>query len=102
MTDVSQSRKLWRQLHHFGLLDYDPKDQEAFFTEWVQSVSNVIQCTTCFRKLLFFLNHWPVDYGEGFYLWGLCLHDYINKELGKPLFYPNSTLEPLRLHGIIQ
>lgn len=102
MIDITKSRELWRQLHEFGTSNDTPKEQNEFILEWICSVKKLIRCKSCFRKLVVFLLRWPVEYGEGFYLWGLCLHDYINKELGKRLFYSQLTLTPLMGKGIIQ
>lgn len=93
---------LWSALHVAGKDLISSNSQKIFFECWIFQVEGDIGCETCFKKLQWFLKMWPVDYGEGFYLWGICLHDFVNKELGRPFFYPNLTLEPLRGRGIIQ
>lgn len=93
-------RELWKQLHEIPLAGVS--FQEYIFPLWMESVKALLECPSCFRKIIFFLRKWPVEYGEGFDLWAKCLHDYVNKELGKPLFFKELTLEPLKERGIVQ
>lgn len=103
MIDAIKARVLWYELHLFQSgqkIDLD--QQKTFFAGWLVRVENLLDCSTCFRKLKWFLSKWPVDYGEGFHTWGICLHDFVNKQLGRKLFYPEISLAPLTKHGIIQ
>ena len=102
MIDITKARKAWADLHEIGLAVDSPSSQRVFMLDWFRYVRDVIDCQSCLWKLALFLDRWPVEYGEGFYLWGVCLHDYVNKELGKKLFYPELTLAPLTKKGILQ
>lgn len=100
--DASRGRQLWRVLHLYASHPNVSLDQQIFFSEWLAEVQKSLGCESCFKKVVWFQVKWPVDYGENFYLWSICLHDYVNKELGRPLFLPNLTLEPLTKRGILQ
>lgn len=93
-------QKLWGELHQAATLS--PSDQLMFFTFWLNQVREELGCVSCYRKLTWFLGMWQPDFGEGFKLWGFCLHDFVNKELGKPFFHPEVTLDPLTRRGIIR
>lgn len=97
--DALAGRMLWKRLHEFA---EEGIYAGRFFEKWMLEVKANIGCETCFKKLVWFLKKWPVDYGNGFQLWAFCLHDFINKELGKPLHFPELTLDPLIIRGIIQ
>lgn len=98
---ATEGRRLWKGLHTFAENVFDGNTQRMFFSLWFSEVEGALGCSSCFRKLKWFREKWPEDYGQGFGLWSQCLHDYVNKELGKPLFLPDLTLAPLRLRGII-
>lgn len=102
MIDTDKARMLWGELHSFGKQEHTLSQQMLFFAEWLASVEAMLGCATCFKKVKLFLSKWPVDYGEGFHLWGICLHDYVNKDLGRNLFYPQFTIAPLTSRGILQ
>lgn len=102
MMDANRGRRLWQILHLYAKHQKSGLDQQIFYSEWLAEVKKEIGCESCFNKVVWFVKKWPVDYGEGFYLWSICLHDYVNKELGRKLFFPELTLEPLRKYGIIQ
>lgn len=97
--DAKAGNELWKQLHEFA---ETRRYAGLFFEKWMLEVKANIGCETCFKKLHWFLKKWPVDYGNGFQLWAWSLHDFVNKELGRPLYYPEKTLEPLMQRGIIQ
>ena len=91
---------LWESLHQAAR--FTVAEQQTFFPSWLEMVRAQLGCKSCEWKLDRFMRLWQVDYGEGFYMWSICLHDYVNKELGKGLFFPNLTLAPLAYYGIIQ
>lgn len=93
---------MWQELHEFAGIKKDILDQISFVENWLQAVHEEIDCNSCWWKVRNFCRLWPVAYGEDLYLWSICLHDYVNKEMGKPLFYPDLTLAPLKARGIIQ
>ncbi len=101
MINVLIARELWRQLHIFAGLKKPLRAQEVFLGDWLENVEAQLDCGSCFRKVKRFLKLWPIEYGEGLWLWSVCLHDYVNKELGRALFLPHLTLAPLRTRGII-
>lgn len=100
MMDARTGRFLWEQLHfHF------PKyigSQGVAFHLWLDRVKFNLGCNACYKKLEWYVIKWPPEFGKGFELWAMCLHDYVNKELGKPLFAQHLTLEPLTRKGILQ
>lgn len=99
MIDANKARLLWHELHEFmGTED----QQKAFFSAWLSRVELMLGCASCFKKVRQFVSYWPVDYGEGFHFWGICLHDSVNKDLGRSLFYPEITVAPLTRRGILQ
>ncbi len=100
MMDTQTGRILWYQLHCAA--DNNMIAQKGFIPVWLDRVKFNLGCTSCYKKLEWFMSKWPPEYGKGFDLWVTCLHDYMNKELGKPLFAPHLTLEPLTQKGIIQ
>lgn len=100
MMDALTGRILWFQLHTAGKWSSDK--QRAFLYVWLERVKFNLGCSTCFKKVDWFISKWEPEYGKGFDMWAMCLHDYVNKELGKPLFAPHLTLEPLAKRGIIQ
>ena len=100
MINVEKARWLWKELHEFN--SKVSLDQVSFMCQWLPSVKFLLGCESCFRKLEYFMRLWPVEYGEGFQTWGICLHDYVNKELGRNLFYPDLTRPLLAAKGIIQ
>lgn len=100
--DAVKGRQLWRVIHLYAKHPNVSQDQQIFYSEWLAEVKNVIGCESCFKKVKWFEQKWPVEYGEHFYLWSICLHDYVNKELGRALFFPDLTLEPLKQHCILQ
>lgn len=103
MIDASKGRALWGELHAVGRREkINLAQQKAFFAAWLMKVETLLTCQSCFRKLSFFVSKWPVDYGEGFHVWGICLHDYVNKELGRDLFHPEISIALLTRRGIIQ
>lgn len=99
---AATGQELWRKIHIFAKGSKSVLEQELFFSYWMAEVHSGIGCESCFKKIGFFLKQWPTDFGKGFHLWSMCLHEYVNKELGKPMFAPNLTLAPLRNRGIIQ
>jgi len=101
MMEAITGRILWEQLHHI-MPRMHVKGQRIAFEQWLRRVKFNMGCTTCFKKVEWFMEKWPVEFGTGFIQWGTCLHDYVNKELGKPLWAPHLTLEPLTKKGIIQ
>lgn len=101
MIDPTTGRLLWAQLHMFAAQRASDA-QKAFLPVWLERVKFNLGCVSCYKKTERFISLWPPDFGKGFELWANCLHDYVNKELGKPLWAPHLTLEPLKLKGIIQ
>lgn len=99
---AATGQELWRKIHAFAKSTKSVSEQELFFSYWMLEVHSSIGCETCFKKVVRFLKLWPADFGKGFHLWSICLHEYVNKELAKPMFAPNLTLAPLRQRGIIQ
>ncbi len=102
MMHADTGRALWFAIHNYAELIKDEQRQREVFALWVKDVELTIGCKSCFKKLERFMKLWPVAYGEGLYLWSICLHDFVNKELGRKLFYPELTLAPLMQKGIIQ
>lgn len=102
MMDTATAHNLWNELHMQSERLKVDLDQERFFANWFNKVKSALGCTSCWKKIEWFCQRWPVLYGSCFWLWSICLHDYVNKELGKPLFYPNLTLAPLTQKGMIQ
>ncbi len=109
MMDVTRARQLWHDLHHFADIaaiyvdnvEVD-LDQQGFMSNWFAHVKATLECSSCWRKVEYFCRLWPVAYGDGLRLWSICLHDYVNKELGRPLYHPDLTLAPLTEKGIVQ
>lgn len=102
MTDVAKTRALWLELHEFAKKVKVRHDQLSFIAVWLRDTHDALDCGSCWNKLVWFCKKWPIAYGEEFYLWSICLHDYVNKEMGRPLFYPELTLAPLTARDIIQ
>lgn len=102
MMDVAKARRLWIDLHDFAQRVKVRHDQLSFMDNWLNEAHSIVDCASCWWKVVRFCNLWPIEYGDGLYLWSICLHDYVNKELGRVLFYPDLTLEPLIKRGIIQ
>lgn len=102
MMQVSTGRMLWGVLHEYSENPGNAQHKQAFLEQWFTQVKESLGCASCFKKLERFQRLWPTPDGEELYLWGLCLHDYVNKELGKPLHFPESTLAPLKQKGIVQ
>lgn len=102
MIDALKTRKLWYELHTFAKEIKVSSAQLSFVENWLQRAHATLGCPSCWWKVRNFCRAWPVSYGDDLYLWSICLHDYVNKEMGKALFYPELTLAPLRLRGIIQ
>lgn len=100
MMDAPTGRILWLQLH--GAAKWNSTKQRAFLYIWQERVKFNLGCNTCYKKVDYFISKWPPEFGNGFDLWATCLHDYINKELGKPFFAPHLTVVPLTQKGIIQ
>lgn len=100
MMHVDTARGLWAALHRYS--QKSEREQRIDFHFWLIEVESTIGCETCFRKLQWFLKMWPVEFGEHFWLWSICLHDFVNKQLGRKLFYPDLTVEPLTAKGIFQ
>lgn len=98
MIDVFVARRLWEQLHTFAR--GQKISQDLFLNAWLADVQSMLNCETCFKKLVRFVQLWPPD--SDLNLWAICLHDYVNKEMGKPLFFPELTLAPLFKRGITQ
>lgn len=92
-------RLLWQELHHVAQRPI--AHQQVYFPRWANKVS-FAGCSTCSIHLRKFVEKWPPDFGKGFKLWAMCFHDYVNKQMAKPLFAPHLTLAPLKEHGIIQ
>jgi len=99
---IDVAHALWSELHAHAKELQSPTAQRMFLTRWLAEAKAVSGCTSCWKKVERFCQLWPVDYGDGLWLWTICLHDYVNKDLGKPLFYPQLTLAPLLEKGIIQ
>jgi hypothetical protein len=100
--DARKGQELWKRLHDFAQAnESSPQAQESFFVDWFLEVEAAIGCASCYRKLFRFVKFWPPDFGGNFYFWTICLHDYVNKELGKPLHFPELTIAPLRLIGLM-
>lgn len=97
-----EGRRLWGELHEFARGSKLRHDQLTFFPRWLAEVEQTLGCVSCFWKVERFCKLWPVAYGEEFELWATCLHDYVNKEMGRNLVYPDLTLAPLKAKGIIQ
>lgn len=102
MIDVQKTRWLWSELHEFANKVKVGQDQLLFMSTWLHKSFMALGCVSCWFKVKRFCDLWPIAYGEELYLWSICLHDYVNKEMGKPLFYPELTLAPLRAKGILQ
>lgn len=102
MINPVKGAELWKLLHETAKEEKDTVKQHNFMCSWWLKVEYLLGCASCFRKLKRFIDRWPVDFGEGFYLWTICLHDFVNKEMGRKLFYPKFTLAPLTERGIIQ
>ena len=90
---------LWIELHEGVKVSLD---QKMFVSAWLTKAKGLLGCSSCWIKVNRFLKLWPVDSIENGVLWAACLHDFVNKELGKPLHLPNITLAPLRQRGIFQ
>jgi len=93
---------LWLELHTEAKRLKSNLAQKMFMLAWMAEAKASLGCSSCWQKVEWFCQHWPVAYGKDLWLWSICLHDYVNKELGKPLFYPQLTLAPLTRKGIIQ
>lgn len=102
MIDVAVARRLWSELHTAAKGLKSNLDQISFMVKWMDEAKDAIECTSCWAKVKRFCGLWPIAYGEELWLWSICLHDYVNKELGRPLFRPDLTLAPLLAKGIIQ
>lgn len=100
MMSPQTGNALWAQLHLVA--KQTTARQEVFFPVWMDRVKFNLGCVSCGKKLDWFCKLWPVAYGKEFWLWSICLHDYVNKEMGRPLFHPDLTLAPLRSKGLIQ
>lgn len=101
MMDQATARRMWYCLHRFARREKARVNQVAFVEKWLSDVEAKLGCTSCFWKVKRFCDLWPVAYGEELWLWSICLHDYVNKELGRSLFHPDITLAPLMAKGII-
>lgn len=99
---VDVAHALWIELHAHAKELQSETAQRMFMTRWLAEAEKATGCTSCWKKVERFCRLWPVAYGAGLWLWSVCLHDYVNKELGKGLFYPQLTLAPLFAKGIIQ
>lgn len=102
MINVAVTRQLWHELHTRAECWKFDLDQKTFVANWLSDVEDTLGCASCWSKVKLFCKLYPVDYGQELWLWSICLHDYVNKEMGHPLFYPDLTLAPLRLKGLIQ
>lgn len=102
MMQQSTGRLLWGVLHEFASNHSTLAQRRVFLSSWFQQVKQHLGCATCFKKLERFQKHWHFDQAEDFYIWTVCLHDYVNKELGKPLYRPKYTLVLLKRKGIVQ
>ena len=94
-----QGRTLWIALHAAAQMEATPESRERFHAVWRELVRENLPCASCFRKLEYFERKWPPDTAD-FYTWSLCLHDFVNQQLGRPLFHPQITREPLRARGL--
>lgn len=100
--DALIGRALWFELHSkAGELKVD-LGQISFMADWSARAEAALGCRSCWWKVERFCKLWPIAYGADFYLWSICLHDYVNKELGRPFFFPELTLAPMTAKGIIQ
>lgn len=102
MMHVTIAHMLWSELHSMAREEISPSSQRMFMQRWLEETKALAACPSCWWKVERFCTHWPVAYGADLWLWSVCLHDYVNKELGKPLFYPELTLAPLTAKGILQ
>lgn len=102
MIDANTARHFWNELHTNAKGLKSNLDQKRFMANWLLDVEAALGCSSCWGKVKRFCARWPVAYGEELWLWSICLHDYVNKEMGRPLFYPDITLAPLKQKGIIQ
>lgn len=102
MMTAATGRELWKKIHSFSKGSTSVSEQEVFFSYWMAEVESALSCKSCFQKVKWFLKQWPVSFGGNFHLWILCLHDYVNKEMGKPYHFPHLTLDLLTQHGIVQ
>jgi hypothetical protein len=100
MIDVFQARALWGELHSHS--SKSNHDQVLFLSSWLKRVREILTCSTCYAKVERFKNLYQPDYGEGFHFWGVCLHDFVNRELGRPLHRPDLTIPVLTSKGIFQ
>lgn len=102
MMHITVAHALWSELHAESKELRSELAQMMFMTRWLEEAKACLGCSSCWQKVERFCTLWPVAYGEDLWLWSICLHDYVNKEMGKPLFYPDLTLAPLTAKGIVQ
>jgi len=102
MMQPHAGRWLWWQLHTFTeKIDQSPEQRKAWLANWFATVKKLLGCDSCYKKLERFCNLWEPPLNGDLHAWGMCLHDYVNHELGRGLAYPELTLAPLKERGIV-
>lgn len=100
--DLPTAHRLWSELHTAAKELKTGLDQISFMAKWAIEAEAALGCGSCWKRVKWFCSKYPITYGSELWLWTICLHDFVNKEVGRPLFYPDLTLARLKLKGIIQ
>ena len=84
---------LWRLLHAYAL-QYPAAADDASkvgAVQWLAAWGKIVEdnstgCSSCHRKWCLLVDRHPPDMSgrEAFHRWTVAVHDWINRELGKP------------------
>lgn len=93
---------LWLMLHGYALEYPEMADDAAkaaagaFLAEWSQSVAeHSTKCGSCHKKWCLLVSRHPPDMAgrDAFWKWTVAAHDWVNRELGKPIHATTISLQ---------
>lgn len=85
----------WKELHIRGLVSLPLADEETWFAAFLAG----LPCPECRHHFEEFLLQAPPNFRtrEGFFLWTVRAHNFVNQSMGKPRF---SVSEALVMHQL--
>lgn len=91
-------RELWKRLHAHADR-YDPSNRLGTLN-WLTSWGNEVEaasdkCRSCFTKWQRLCERHPPDLEsrEEFQQWAIAAHDWVNRQIGKPLYDTATSLQ---------
>lgn len=93
--NAATGRALWQLLHAFAMTYPETANDAAkdaalqWLAVWEKIVEeNATGCGSCHRKWVLLLERNPPNLSgrEAFHDWTIAAHDWINRQLGKPLY----------------